>query len=132
MIFPTDYRPFVDPVELFSGAGWGLLLPPLVFAVALGVAARSARADACGRLRSGAIEVVEGEVADLRPGPGRKTETFRVGSREIEYSKHRLCCGPRSYSKDGGPIQAGQYVRISIVGDQMLRVEVAAGGPHER
>ena len=36
MIFPTDYRPFVDPVELFSGAGWGLLLPPLVFAVALG------------------------------------------------------------------------------------------------
>ena len=32
---PLAWRPFVDPVDLFSGAGWLWCLPPLLFAASL-------------------------------------------------------------------------------------------------
>lgn len=32
---PLAWRPFVDPADLFSGPGWLLCLPPLVFASAM-------------------------------------------------------------------------------------------------
>jgi hypothetical protein len=34
-MFPPGYRPFVDPVDLFTGWGWGVFLPPLLFAATL-------------------------------------------------------------------------------------------------
>ncbi len=34
-MFPIDYRPFVDPVDLFASWGWGVFLPPLLFAATL-------------------------------------------------------------------------------------------------
>jgi len=34
-MFPPDYRPFIDPVDVFVGFGWGVFLPPLFFAAGL-------------------------------------------------------------------------------------------------
>jgi hypothetical protein len=34
-MMPLAWRPFVDPVDLFSGMGWLGCLPPLLFAASL-------------------------------------------------------------------------------------------------
>jgi len=77
-------------------------------------------------LRAGRVSVLEGTVVDFRPvlPPSRGDESFRVGNRVFRYSEHDIDSGFNITFASGGPIRDGLSVRISYVGDRILRLEI--------
>jgi hypothetical protein len=83
--------------------------------------------DATTALRNRQYSVVEGPVTDFVPMPftGHAMERFTVGGRRFSYSDYVLTIGFHHTASHGGPIREGRYVRVSYVGNLILRLEVA-------
>lgn len=76
---------------------------------------------------SGKYKIVEGRVTDFVPMPyeGHADERFRVNGVPFSYSDYSITCGFNNSASHGGPISEGLYVRISYVGNIILKLEIA-------
>lgn len=75
----------------------------------------------------GDFDVVEGIVENFDPMPyeGHKSETFTVNGVKFSYSDYRVTPGFNNTASHGGPIREGLSVRISYIGNTILKLEVA-------
>lgn len=75
---------------------------------------------------TGNFDVVEGVVVDFRPMPkgGRPHERFAVEGVTFTYSDYNVVPGFNNAKSHGGPIDDGIYVRVSYVGNSILKLEV--------
>jgi len=73
------------------------------------------------------FEVVEGVVTRFRPAPysGHEDESFCVESKCFSYSDYVVTQAFNKTSSHGGPIRDGLRVRISYVGNAIIKVELA-------
>jgi hypothetical protein len=75
----------------------------------------------------GRAQVVEGPVMDFVPMPkaGHSSEKFCVSGTCFAYSDYRVTSGFNNTSSHGGPIREGLPVRVTHVGDVIVKLEVA-------
>jgi hypothetical protein len=73
--------------------------------------------------------VVEGIVADFQPMPygGHASECFTAGSRRFCYSDYEFSPYFRNTASHGGPVRARLPVRVTHLGNSILRLEIAEG-----
>jgi hypothetical protein len=88
-----------------------------------------AAARSCGEAR-----VVEGVVSYFKPVPftGHGSEVFCVNEKCFRYSDYRATPGFNNTSSHGGPIRLGLPVRVTYVGETIVKLEIArcvASGP---
>lgn len=71
--------------------------------------------------------MVEGPVTNFVPMPysGHANESFVVGGKKFTYSDYILTGCFNNATSHGGPIKAGLTVRVSYVGNCIVRLEVA-------
>jgi hypothetical protein len=74
-------------------------------------------------LKEGRYSIAEGPVTNFVSGP--KQESFTVGIRSFSYSDGVVTAGFRHTASSGGPIHEGLYVRVTYVGNLILRLEIA-------
>jgi hypothetical protein len=76
--------------------------------------------------REGQFSVVEGLVHDFQPMPyeGHRDECFSVESTTFCYSDYGPSAGFNNSKSHGGPIEEGVPVRVSYVGETIVRLEV--------
>ena len=75
---------------------------------------------------AGRFEVAEGIVEDFVPMlHGGRRESFTVDGRRFEYSDHFVTPGFDNSAAKGGPIRPGLNVRISHIGNVIVKLEVA-------
>ena len=79
------------------------------------------------QLRSGQAEILEGQVTDF--SSGGKSECFSVEGRHFCYSDFTVGPGFNRMQDYGGPMQPGMQVRMAVIGDQIVRLEIAAPTP---
>mgnify|MGYP000211515047 CR=1 FL=1 len=75
---------------------------------------------------AGNFEVVEGLVENFDPMPysGHQPERFTVKGVKFSYSDYRLMPGFNNTTSHGGPIKAKLPVRISYIGNTILKLEL--------
>ena len=75
---------------------------------------------------SGNYSVVQGLVTDFQPMPyqGHGEECFTVESETFCYSDYEVTLGFNNTASHGGPIREGLPVRVSFIGNTILRLEV--------
>jgi len=86
-------------------------------------------------LKGNRLLSVEGRVTDFRPAPytGHTLERFCVRGVCFAYSDFVHTFGFHKTMSHGGPIHDGLEVRISYVGNVIVRLEIAnSGGPSAR
>ena len=78
------------------------------------------------KYRAHQYSVVEGIVENFKPMPyeGHENETFTVNGMRFEYSDYAVSSGFNQTSSHGGPIKEGIQVRISHIGNVILRLEI--------
>ena len=78
-------------------------------------------------LSVGRFAIVEGPVTDFVPMPyaGHSDESFVVGGRRFSYSDFVVTSGFHNAASHGGPIREGLYVRVTYLGNLILRLEIA-------
>jgi hypothetical protein len=96
----------------------------LVF-VALNGIGRYGAIDLSQRLRAGAVDVLEGQVAAFFDVPGGKNECWSLDDRRFCYSDWESTPGFSRTRSLGGPIGPGSEIRVAVVGDTIVRLEVA-------
>jgi len=71
--------------------------------------------------------VVQGLVHDFQPMPyeGHANECFAVSDQRFCYSDYAVYPGFNNATSHGGPIREGLPVRISYIGNDILKIEVA-------
>jgi hypothetical protein len=81
--------------------------------------------------RHGQFSVVEGRVTNFRPMPyeGHAEECFSVDSQTFCYSDYVVSVGFNNSESHGGPIREGLPVRVSYIGNTIVRLEVMGGTP---
>lgn len=83
------------------------------------------------KVRFGTASVVEGDVEEFQPMPvsGHGSEHFVVDGLRFQYSASTTSAGFNQTSIDGGPIRAGEHVRIRFVelgsGRTITKLELA-------
>lgn len=142
----------LDPAPWKSGI-WAFVVGPILFVagvirkrvpdMALGLffvvfasvwtgTAYSSSQSAYNRLErlkaDGLYRTFEGVVEDYESIPERapKEERFRVGDRSFGYHGYEWTPGFNRMAVRGGPIRPGMRVRISTLGDTIVRLEIAA------
>jgi hypothetical protein len=83
--------------------------------------------------RRSQFKVVEGRVTDFRPMPyeGHQDECFSVQSQTFCYSDYEVTAGFNNSASHGGPIRDGLPVRVSYVGNTIVRLEVSNPPPND-
>jgi hypothetical protein len=76
---------------------------------------------------SGQVQVAEGRVSNFNPMPfsGHSMERFCVEAHCFEYSDYVITGGFNNTSSHGGPIRDGLPVRVTFVGNSIIKLEVA-------
>jgi hypothetical protein len=117
-------RPLASKIFAYFFFGFALLWTSITFVGTWRDYSRLENAIATGHAR-----VVEGVVTDFSPMPvtGHAMERFCVSGSFacFEYSDYVVTSGFNNTSSHGGPIRAGLRVRVTYVGDSILKLEVA-------
>jgi hypothetical protein len=81
--------------------------------------------------RRSQFSVVEGRVSNFRPMPyeGHQDECFSVQSQTFCYSYFEVTAGFNNSASHGGPIHDGLPVRVSYIGNKIVRLEVGSDTP---
>jgi hypothetical protein len=81
---------------------------------------------AASALDSGRASVVQGIVSEFEPMPyaGHTQERFCVEGKCFAYSDFMATAGFNNTSSHGGPIKSGLPVRITFVGNTIIKLEV--------
>ncbi len=115
---PKPHSKAVAGLALIIGTFWTIFMGMLFFQSAKVVK----------DFRSGAAQTLEGDVTDFRPMPatGHATEQFTLNSVRFAYSNLEFHgpCFDRTVTV-GGPIKNGLHVRLSRVGNCIVKLEVA-------
>lgn len=76
---------------------------------------------------TGEYKVVEGVVTNFVPMPysGHALESLKVNGVPFSYSDNELTWGFNNTALHGGPIHEGIYVRISYIGNIIIKLELA-------
>jgi len=76
--------------------------------------------------RQGQLSIVEGNVTNFRPMPyeGHQDECFSVQSETFCYSDYGVTAGFNNSASHGGPIREGLPIRVSYIGNTIVRLEV--------
>lgn len=76
--------------------------------------------------RKGQFSVVEGRVTNFHPMPyeGHQEECFTVQAETFCYSDYVITGGFNNATSHGGPIREGLPVRVSYIGNTIVRLEV--------
>jgi hypothetical protein len=76
--------------------------------------------------RRSQFSLVEGRVTNFRPMPyqGHQDECFSVQSQTFCYSDYAVTAGFNNSAAHGGPIREGLPVRVSYIGNTIVRLEV--------
>jgi hypothetical protein len=83
------------------------------------------------RLRAGETEYVEGVITNFVPMPSgcHGQEHFDIGSQHFEYADCRITTGFNHSSTEGGPVRAGETVRVNFVdasnGNLIIKLQIA-------
>ncbi|MFL5613592.1 MAG: hypothetical protein ACJ796_08030 [Gemmatimonadaceae bacterium] len=109
-------------------------LAAILFAI---IAEYGAYRDYCGlrlAVEQQRFTSVEGTVVDFVPGgsDGHPPERFCVGGHCYSYSPAMISADFNRVSGRGGPIRAGQTVRIADVGGRIARLEIERGGTNRQ
>jgi hypothetical protein len=115
-----EYNEFTAPPGSIAVIACGIML---LLTVQTGTA-KYAAIELTSRLNSGQAEVVEGEVTDFREVPMRQ-ECFTVEDRQFCYSDSTYVDGFNRTHAFGGPVAPGLLVRVSAIGDTIVRLEIA-------
>jgi hypothetical protein len=75
-------------------------------------------------LKEGQYLVVEGPVEDIFEFPSKDRERFTVDGKRFSYSSYEITAGFNTTAAHGGPIHQGANVRVSYLGNLILRLEV--------
>ena len=73
--------------------------------------------------QSGQFEVIEGMVSDYERDSW--SESFHVNGKRFNYSKYQDNQGYNQISREGGLIRGGMIVRISYIGNSIVKLEQA-------
>jgi hypothetical protein len=76
-------------------------------------------------LASGHFSVVEGIVTDF--SPTSRGGTFVVAGRKFSYSRYGTTGGYTTENSKGEPPKNGTHIRVTHIGDTILRLEIARG-----
>lgn len=98
---------------------------PLLFVAALFGAGGTGAISLARQLQAGDAAVVSGQVYDYVEGPARKSDCFSVEARRFCVSVWVVSPGFHAQRQFGTPIVEGATVRLSLIGDTIVRVEVA-------
>jgi len=81
--------------------------------------------------RHSRFSVVEGRVTDFHPMPyqGHQHECFSVQTQTFCYSDFAVTAGFNNSASHGGPIREGLPVRVSYIGNAIVRLEVSDTQP---
>jgi hypothetical protein len=129
VVFRNDLRmrgpALMRRVFPFLWLGFAVIWTFTAFASTYGTHRRLAAALADGEAR-----VVEGEVTHFIPMPaaGHAMERFCVQQACFAYSDFVVAGGFNHTASHGGPIRAGLPVRVTYLGNVILRLEIAPGG----
>jgi hypothetical protein len=106
---------------------WFFLVASSLFTFFTFITTSHAYGDAEVALRDGRYSVATGPVMNFVPMPytGHSLESFEVGGHKFTYSDYVLTPGFRTTTSHGGPIHEGLNVRVSYVGNLILRLETA-------
>ena len=77
----------------------------------------------------GRAEIVEGAVSNFKPGTnmrGSAYESFCVKDKCFTYSDYQEQAGFNTMTINGGPIREGLPVRVTFVGNTIVKLEVAS------
>lgn len=93
--------------------------------VAIGLLSYSEMEKVRAAVRAGNYQVVEGVVRDFAPMPyGHGKESFSLNSQSFSYSDFVLAPGFSQSKSHGGPIREGLQVRVSYIGESIVKLEV--------
>lgn len=78
---------------------------------------------------NGTATVTEGVVTDFVPMPrsGHADEKFTVNGITFAYSDYHVTAGFNNTKSNGGPIDEGKKVRVTHLGDIIVKLEIADG-----
>jgi hypothetical protein len=79
------------------------------------------------RLQAGAVDELEGRVTAFYEVAAGKNECWSLADRRFCYSDWVSTPGFNRTRSLGGPIAPGAQIRLAVVGDTIVRLEVAAG-----
>ncbi len=115
---PSPYRKFSN----YFGFGFSVLWVLITFYSTFSEYYTASRA-----YHAGSAHVDVGPVSNFVPMPqsGHADESFTVNGHEFHYSDFGITAGFNNTSSHGGPIQAGLLVRVTHVGNVIVRLEVA-------
>jgi len=123
--FPGWWRhhPRMSGVFAFSFFGFAMVWTIVSFVSTHGQYSKLASA-----ARDGRTELVEGVVTNFKPMPasGHAMERFCVRERCFEYSDFVVTAGFNNTTSHGGPIHEGLPVRLTFVGHDIVKLEIAA------
>jgi hypothetical protein len=115
-------HPTASKVFAFSFLGFALLWTTVSF-----VTTYSDYHTLLSAERTNRLHIVEGVVSNFNPMPatGHTMERFCVGSDCFTYSDFVVTAGFNNTTSHGGPIRNGLAVRVSHLGNQIAKLEVA-------
>lgn len=117
-------RPLASKIFAYYFFGFALLWTTFSFVVTWREYSRPYNAIVTGHAR-----LVEGVVTDFSPMPvtGHAMERFCVSDSSacFEYSDYVVTSGFNNTSSHGGPIRAGLRVRVTYIGNSILKLEIA-------
>jgi hypothetical protein len=123
--FPTTAKP--APAKLVGFFGWAAIVFGGLTAILAFTSGYAEYRSARNALEARHYAVVEGLVTNFVPMPygGHSEESFTVGGKTFTYSDFNLTAGFNNTRSHGGPIDAGELVRVSYIGNTILRLEIA-------
>jgi len=124
--FPKWFWP--ERLRRFGGPfAWTFLIGAILWTLFVGFIANGQRNNLIEARASGKVQVVEGSVTSFKPMPaaGHAMESFCVQAKCFEYSDYFVSGGFNNTSSHGGPIKEGLLVRVSYVGNTIVKLEVA-------
>ena len=85
------------------------------------------RGQGTAELRDPNVQMVEGTVENFVPMPweGHRIESFDVGGHHFSYADANITPGFHNTASHGGPIKGELHVRLTYLGNDILRIEVA-------
>jgi hypothetical protein len=106
---------------------WGFLCFAILWTLCAFVVTYGEYRAASSARQNNSAKVVEGIVTDFRPMPatGHSIETFCVSGVCFSYSDYIITSGFNQTSSHGGPIREGLPVRVTYVGDTIVKLEIA-------
>ncbi|WP_414447543.1 hypothetical protein AB4851_12995 [Burkholderia sp. 22PA0099] len=129
--------PRLKSISIASPKEWIALCAPFVMAACAVMvllddhAAERRQQVFASALAHGKVQQVEGPVTEFMPMPygGHALERFCVDGTCFSYSDYQPTGGFSNTASHGGPIRAGEVVRVSYLYGTILRLEMLVGRP---